>query len=68
MDVSAIFLSAFSHFILKNKRNMFEFILGLVIGIVLSLVAISIEIAKDKRKLIWMDENYELHPVKTRKK
>ena len=47
---------------------MFEFILGLVIGIVLSLVAISIEIAKDKRKLIWMDENYEFHPVKTRKK
>lgn len=47
---------------------MFEFILGLVIGIVLSLVAISIEIAKDKRKLIWMDEHYELHPVKRRRK
>lgn len=47
---------------------MFQFILGLVIGIVLTALAVSIEIAKDKRTLIWMDDNYELHPVKTRKK
>lgn len=49
-------------------EKMFLFILGLVIGIVLSILAIAIEIGKDKRNLIWMDDNYELHPVKKEKK
>lgn len=49
-------------------EKIFLFVLGLVIGILLSLIAISIEITKDKRDLIWMDENYELHPVKRRRK
>lgn len=48
---------------------MFEFFLGLLIGIVLSAIAISLEIHKDKKRtLVWIDKNYEIHPIKTRKK
>lgn len=47
---------------------MFLFLLGLLIGIILSALAIVYEVTKDKRALIWMDENYELHPVKRKKK
>lgn len=47
---------------------MFLFILGLILGIILSAVAIAIELNNNKDELIWMDENYELHPIKKRKK
>lgn len=49
-------------------EKIFLFMLGLIIGILLSAVAISIEIGKDKRQLVWMDENYQFHAVKKRKK
>ena len=49
-------------------EKIFLFILGLIIGMLLTVVAVLIEIAKDKRTLIWMDENYEMHLVKNKKK
>jgi len=43
---------------------MINFFIGLIVGIILTCLGFAIEIGKDKRKLVWMDENYELHPVK----
>ena len=43
------------------------FILGIIIGILLSFVAMVWDASHDKPKLVWMDENYKLHLIKRRR-
>lgn len=47
---------------------MIEFFIGFGVGVLMAALALAWEIGKDKRRLVWMDENYELHPVKKRRK
>lgn len=42
--------------------------LGFIVGVILVALALAWEIGKDKRRLVWMDENYQLHPVKKPRK
>ena len=47
---------------------MIEYFIGFIVGVLMTALALAWEIGKDKRRLVWMDENYELHPVKKRRK
>lgn len=46
---------------------MIPFFIGLILGILLSAIAIAWEVSKDKPTLVWMDEDYKLHLVKKRR-
>lgn len=46
---------------------MFLFLLGLLVGIILSAIALVWDSSRQKPTLVWMDENYKIHLVKKRK-
>lgn len=43
-------------------------LLGILIGIFLSAVALVWDASHDKPKLVWMDQDYKLHLVKRKRK
>lgn len=43
-------------------------LLGILIGIFLSAVALVLDATKSKRPKVWIDENYQVHLVKKRRK
>lgn len=48
--------------------SIFTFLLGLLVGIFLSVLALVWDASREKPQLVWMDENYKLHLVKKKRK